>query len=152
MNRRREKAMAGTMRSVLIDIFRQRLILETYGPVRAAADTLPPWLPLALVTTQRREDIANMRFTNIYDDRLHVTQIKTGAMISIPLSLSLNGIRPSAIIHRCCLLSTSDFLISAGKRKNNPDGSIHLDRLKKSFVKARNLSGVEFSDHPPLFS
>jgi integrase len=147
MDRRRKKTMAATMRSVLIDIFReaiaegeltlnpveptrtpkivvfrQRLSLEMYGPIRAAADTLSPWLPLAmdlaLVTAQRREDIANMRFTDVYDDRLHVTQIKTGAMIAIPLSLSLNGIRLSAIIDRCRLLSTTDFLISAGKRKN----------------------------------
>nr|WP_084833012.1 phage integrase Arm DNA-binding domain-containing protein [Enterobacter roggenkampii] len=82
-----KKTMAATMRSVLIDIFReaiaegeltlnpveptrtpkivvfrQRLSLEMYGPIRAAADTLSPWLPLAmdlaLVTAQRREDIA----------------------------------------------------------------------------------------------
>lgn len=175
-----KKTMAATMRSVLIDIFReaiaegsltlnpveptrtpkivvfrQRLSLEMYGPIRAAADTLSPWLPLAmdlaLVTAQRREDIANMRFTDVYDDRLHVTQIKTGAMIAIPLSLSLNGIRLSAIIDRCRLLSTTDFLISAGKRKNSPDGAIHLDSLTKGFVKARKLSGLEFSEHPPSF-
>jgi hypothetical protein len=91
-----------------------------------------------------------MRFTDVYDDRLHVTQIKTGAMIAIPLSLSLNGIRLSAIIDRCRLLSTTDFLISAGKRKNSPDGAIHLDSLTKGFVKARKLSGLEFSEHPPL--
>ncbi|CAM8390991.1 hypothetical protein ENINMM134B_08930 [Enterobacter intestinihominis] len=79
------------------------------------------------------------------------TQIKTGAMIAIPLSLSLNGIRLSAIIDRCRLLSTTDFLISAGKRKNSPDGAIHLDSLTKGFVKARKLSGLEFSEHPPSF-
>lgn len=102
-----KKTMAATMRTVLIDIFReaiaegtltlnpveptrtpkivvfrQRLSLEMYAPIRAAADTLSPWLPLAmdlaLVTAQRREDIANMRFTDVYDYRLHVTQIKTG--------------------------------------------------------------------------
>ena len=71
-------------------------------------------------------------------------------MIAIPLSLSLNGIRLSAIIDRCRLLSTTDVLISAGKQKNSPDGAIHLDSLTKGFVKARKLSGLEFSA-PPSF-
>lgn len=41
-------------------------------------------MDLALVTGQRREDITNMRFSDIYDDRLHIRQIKTGMMIAIP--------------------------------------------------------------------
>ncbi|HEF0022024.1 TPA: phage integrase Arm DNA-binding domain-containing protein [Citrobacter amalonaticus] len=175
-----KKTMAGVLRSVLIDIFReaiaeghltlnpveptrtpkivvhrQRLSLESYKSIRSAADNMPPWLSLAMdlafVTAQRREDVANMRFSEICDDRLHVTQIKTGAMIAIPLSLSLNGLRLGTIIDRCRLASRTDFLISAGIRKNSPDGSVHLDSLTKGFVKARKNSGESFSDHPPSF-
>ncbi|WP_459253831.1 tyrosine-type recombinase/integrase [Kluyvera huaxiensis] len=38
-----------------------------------------------------------------------------------------------------------------GIRKNSEDGSINLDSLTKGFVKARNLSGREFTDNPPSF-
>ncbi|HIA7339490.1 TPA: tyrosine-type recombinase/integrase, partial [Escherichia coli] len=118
---------------------------------------LPAWFPLAmdlaLVTGQRREDITNMRFSDIYDDRLHIRQIKTGMMIAIPLSLSLPvaGLRLGTVVERCRLVSRGDYLISAGIRKNSPDGSIHPDGLTKKFVAARKLTGIQFSENPPTF-
>ncbi len=108
-----KNTMAGAMRSVLSDMFREaivegrittnpveptrapeikvareRLQLETYNATRTAAEYLPVWFPLAmdlaLVTGQRREDIVNMKFSDIVDGRLHVTQIKTGMKIAFP--------------------------------------------------------------------
>jgi integrase len=177
-----KKTMAGTMRSVLSDIFReaivggrvtvnpveptrapkievsrQRLALEQFETIRHAAERQPAWfslaLDLALVTGQRREDIANMKFSDIYDERLHVIQVKTGAMIALPLSLTLNsaGLKLGTVIDRCRLVSRCDFLVSAGIRKNSPDGSIHPDSLTKGFVKARINAGIELSDNPPTF-
>ncbi|CSQ38956.1 phage integrase [Shigella sonnei] len=174
--------MAGSMRSVLSDMFREaivegrisqnpvtptrapkivvtreRLKLKIYNCIREAADQLPAWFPLAmdlaLVTGQRREDITNMRFSDIYDDRLHVRQIKTGMMIAIPLSLSLPvaGLRLGTVVERCRLVSRGDYLISAGIRKNSPDGSIHPDGLTKKFVAARKFTGIQFSENPPTF-
>ncbi|MCD3100694.1 hypothetical protein GFK02_23280, partial [Salmonella enterica subsp. enterica serovar Enteritidis] len=65
-----------------IKVAREPLQLETYNATRTAAEYLPVWFPLAmdlaLVTGQRREDIVNMKFSDIVDGRLHVTQIKTG--------------------------------------------------------------------------
>lgn len=123
-----KNTMAGAMRSVLPDIFREaivegrittnpvestrapeikvareRLQLETYNATRTAAEHLPVWFPpamdLALVTGQRREDIANMNYSDIVDGRLHVTQIKTGIKIAFPLSLTLQapGLRPGRL-------------------------------------------------------
>ncbi|MDI5811373.1 hypothetical protein MJM95_30805, partial [Salmonella enterica subsp. enterica serovar Anatum] len=40
------------------------------------------------------------------------------------------------------LVSRTDFMISAGIRKNSPTGNIHPDGLTKTFVKARKASGV----------
>ncbi len=131
-----KNTMAGSMRSVLSDMFREaivegrisqnpvtptrapkivvtreRLKLKTYNCIREAADQLPAWFPLAmdlaLVTGQRREDITNMRFSDIYDDRLHIRQIKTGMMIAIPLSLSLPvaGLRLGAVVKQCRMVS-----------------------------------------------
>lgn len=51
----------------------------------------------------------------------------------------------SSLANRC------DFLISSGRRKNSVDGSVNLDGLTKGFVKARNASGIEFSEQPPTF-
>lgn len=42
---------------------------------------------LALVTGQRIGDISNMKFSDLWDDMLHVTQEKTGCPVAIPLSL-----------------------------------------------------------------
>ncbi|EDH9972649.1 integrase, partial [Salmonella enterica subsp. enterica serovar Java] len=101
----------------------------------------------ALVTGQRREDIVNMKFSDVFDNRLYVTQIKTGMKIAIPLSLTLRatGLRLGTVIDRCRLVSRTDFMISAGIRKNSPTGNIHPDGLTKTFVKARKASGVNFS-------
>lgn len=177
-----KNTMAGAMRSVLSDMFREaivegqvesnpvgptrapkiavmreRLQLEVYTATRAAAEQLPPWFPLAmdlaLVTGQRREDVANMQFSHVHDDRLHITQIKTGMKIALPLSLTLPAadLRLSAVIDRCRLVSRTDFLISPGIRKNSPNGNIHPDGLTKKFVAARKLTGLEMSDTPPTF-
>ncbi|WP_213672946.1 tyrosine-type recombinase/integrase, partial [Serratia marcescens] len=177
-----KKTMAATMRSVLSDIFREaiveghiennpvtptraakvvvkreRLELAQYGPIRGAADPMPPWfglaMDLALVSGQRREDLTQMRFSHVVDGRLLVEQGKTGAMISLPLDLELKivGLRLGTVIDRCRLVSTTDFMISAGIRKNSPDGSLHPDGLTKKFVAARKASGLSFEENPPTF-
>ncbi|EMH4072846.1 phage integrase Arm DNA-binding domain-containing protein [Serratia marcescens] len=177
-----KKTMAATMRSVLSDIFREaiveghiennpvtptraakaivkreRLELKQYGPIRDAAETMPPWfclaMDLALVSGQRREDLTQMRFSHIVDGRLQVEQGKTGALLSLPLDLELKcmGLRLGTVIDRCRLISTTDFMISAGIRKNSQDGSIHPDGLTKKFVAARKASGLGFQESPPTF-
>ncbi|EGT4370536.1 integrase [Cronobacter malonaticus] len=177
-----KNTMAGAMRSVLSDMFREaiveghisqnpvqptrapkvsvvreRLTLDAYRAIREAAESMPAWFPLAMdlavITGQRREDIASMRFEHIADGRLKVEQIKTGMKISLPLSLTLPSVnlRLGNVIDRCRLVSRTEFLISAGYRKNRPDGSIHPDSLTKKFVLARKMSGVSFSENPPTF-
>ena len=42
-------------------------------------------------------------------------------------------------------------MISAGIRKNSPDGSLHPDGLTKKFVTARKASGLSFEESPPTF-
>ncbi|WP_277973201.1 tyrosine-type recombinase/integrase [Pantoea agglomerans] len=177
-----KNTMAGTLRSVLSDLFReamvegrvsvnpveptrapkvevsrQRLSLEQYQAIRQSAEVQPAWfglaLDLALITGQRREDISGMKFSAIYDDRLHITQIKTGAMLAIPLSLTLKSLdlKLGTVVDRCRLVSRCDFLVSAGIRKNSLDGSVHPDSLTKGFVRARKNAEVILSDNPPTF-
>lgn len=160
-----KSSMAVTMRSVLSDIFREaiveghvavnpvsptraakitvkreRLELEQYNAIRLAANQLPQWfglaMDLALITAQRREDVALMRFDQIKDGRLLVQQGKTGSMLSIPIDLELRavGLKLSDVIAKCRRANTTDFMISAGIRKNSPDGSLHPDGLTKNLL------------------
>ncbi|HEK0586625.1 TPA: tyrosine-type recombinase/integrase [Proteus mirabilis] len=50
---------------------------------------------LALLTAQRISDIENMKWSDIKNDRIHITQIKTGAKISIPTSLKIDAVNVS---------------------------------------------------------
>jgi hypothetical protein len=42
-------------------------------------------------------------------------------------------------------------MLSAGIRKNSPDGSLHPDGLTKKFVATRKASELEFEESPPTF-
>ncbi|AIP97348.1 hypothetical protein D1K53_22010 [Salmonella enterica] len=48
-------------------------------------------------------------------------------------------------------MSSTDYLMRAGVRKNSPDGSIPPDCLTKKFVAARKSTDIEFSETPPPF-
>lgn len=67
---------------------------------------------LALVTGQRLGDISRMKFSDIWDDHLHVIQ-KTGSKIAIPLSLRLNAIKWSLrdVVARCRDYAVSPYLV-----------------------------------------
>jgi integrase len=58
---------------------------------------------LALITGQRRSDLAKMRFDDVWGDCLHVEQAKTGARIAIPLDLYLRPLRMTLrdVIEQC---------------------------------------------------
>lgn len=136
---------------------RERLELDQYRLIRDVASDLPAWfglsMDLALITGQRREDLSLIRFDHIVDGRLQVDQGKTGAKISLPLDLELKavGLRLGTVIERCRLASKTDFMISAGIRKNSPDGSLHPDSLTKKFVTARKRTDLCFDESPPTF-
>ncbi|WP_261227664.1 tyrosine-type recombinase/integrase [Serratia entomophila] len=144
-------------RAAKVVVKRERLELAQYLPIHEAASALPTWfslaMDLALVTGQRREDLTQIRFDHIVNGRLQVNQGKTGMMLSLPLDLELKavGLQLGAVIDRCRRASTTDFLLSAGIRKNSPDGSLHPDGLTKKFVAARKASRLDFEENPPTF-
>ena len=81
-------------------VSRKRLTLEQWQQIYTYADQhLPPWVSrmmvLALVTGQRRGDLQKMRFDDVIDGYLHVTQQKTGTMIRLPVALRLDVIDTS---------------------------------------------------------
>ncbi|MBL1685919.1 integrase, partial [Klebsiella pneumoniae] len=85
----------------------QRLSLEEWKAIYTSAEQQQPYLQcgmlLAIVTGQRLGDICNMKFSDVWDDMLHIEQEKTGTRLAIPLSLrneALN-ITLSDVISKC---------------------------------------------------
>lgn len=86
-----------------VKVIRRRLTFEQWQAIREWAErNSPPWVPhlltLALVTGQRRGDLREMRFSDVWDEvtptgpepHLHIVQQKTGERVAIPLSLRLD--------------------------------------------------------------
>ena len=67
-------------------------------------------------------------------------------MIALPLDLELKvvGLQLGAVIDRCRRVSKTDYMISAGIRKNSPDGAISLNSLTGKFAIARKLTEIAF--------
>jgi integrase len=97
---------------------------------------------LALVTGQRREDIANMKFSDVWDGHLHVEQSKTGSRIAIPLTLRCDaiGMTVEEVIRKCRDRFVSKYLLH-GTRKNNGK-PVSVDTLSKAFGAARDAAGI----------
>lgn len=144
-------------RATKVVVKREQLELTQYIPISETAATMPSWfslaMDLALVTGHRREDLTQFRFDHVVNGRLQVQQGNTGAMISQPLDLELKSVdlRLGIVIDHCRLVSNTEFMLSAGIRKNSPNGSLHPDGLTKKFVAARKASGLEFEENPPTF-
>jgi Integrase len=178
-----KKSMASGLRSVLMDIFREaiveghvernpaeptrtpapkvkreRLLLEQFAVIREAAMDHSEWAPnacdLALVTGQRREDISLLRFSDVRDGRLFVTQEKTGHKLAIPLSLRLDAadLLLQDVIDRCRINNPSDFMIySPVRRGGRKPGPLTPDGLTQAFAENRDSSGLKFGPNPPSF-
>lgn len=94
-------------RKIFVRVSRSRLNLEMWKAIFEAASNMAPYVQnsmlLAVVTGQRRGDIAKMKFSDVWDGHLHVEQQKTGAKLAIPLSLrcEMLDITLAQVIKRC---------------------------------------------------
>lgn len=108
---------------------------------------------LALVTGQRLGDISKMKFSDIWDDHLHVEQEKTGSKIAIPLSLRLNTINWSLrdIIARCRDYAVSPYLVHFFRSTSQAErgAQVKSNTLTMNFSKARDLAGIDWGDGTP---
>lgn len=138
-------------------ITRQRLSLEEWQKIFDIADASHRYMGnamlLALVTGQRLGDISRMKFSDIWDDHLHVIQEKTGSKIAIPLSLRLNAISWSLrdVVVRCRDYAVSPYLVhffrSTSQAKRG--AQIKSNTLTMNFSKARDLAGIDWGDGSP---
>lgn len=144
-----------------VKIKRERLSLELWQATYAEATE--PWLRnamrLALITGQRRDDIASMLFKDVHDGFLHVVQAKTGTRIRISTKLRLEalGLELGEVIKQCRGGSLSKHLVHHSRRNGNATVGhpLVLDTLSSAFSRARDKAaiklGITFGSHPPSF-
>ncbi|CAI1579907.1 Bacteriophage lambda integrase, N-terminal domain [Serratia proteamaculans] len=132
-------------------VSRERLSLEVWQRIFAAAETMPPYVQnamlLAVVTGQRREDISNMKFTDVWGGYLHIQQSKTGSKVALPLSLRCNSIEWTLeeVIARCRDRTVSPYLLHHVRAHATikPGQSVDTSSLSRSFLEARQAAGVK---------
>ncbi|EBA4980222.1 tyrosine-type recombinase/integrase [Salmonella enterica subsp. enterica serovar Montevideo] len=138
-------------------ITRQRLSLEEWQKIFDIADASHRYMGnamlLALVTGQRLGDISRMKFSDIWDDHLHVIQEKTGSKIAIPLSLRLNAINWSLrdVVARCRDYAVSPYLVHFFRTTSQAErgAQVKSNTLTMNFSKARDLAGIDWGDGSP---
>lgn len=74
---------------------RTRFTVTSFSKVREALQDAPAWLRsatlLAMVTGLRREDVAQLKFSDVVDDHLLVTPIKNQGLVKIAIPLALHS-------------------------------------------------------------
>ncbi|HEY6094461.1 MAG TPA: tyrosine-type recombinase/integrase, partial [Gallionellaceae bacterium] len=159
--------LAEKTRSESVEVVRSRLTLDDFWKVYNAAKARKMvWLmramELALVTAQRREDIANMEFRAgkestawAEDDALCVIQHKTGTKLRIPLELGVGGLTVGGVIKACRDTVVSRWMVHHHKPRtlSKPGDQVWIDTISKGFAKARQHAGVtgEEGKTPPTF-
>ncbi|MDX7085063.1 site-specific integrase [Serratia marcescens] len=138
-------------------ITRQRLSLEEWQKIFDIADKQHRYMGnamlLAVVTGQRLGDISAMKFSDIWDDHLHVVQEKTGAKLALPLSLRCDALSTSLreVISRCRDYAVSQYLVhylrstSMAQRGAKVPGNT----LTTNFSKARDKTDVDWGSGTP---
>lgn len=133
-------------------VTRQRLSLEEWKSIYEAAESMQPYLQcgmlLALVNGQRLGDICKMRFSDIWDDMLHIEQEKTGSRLAIPLDLKCDalGLTLRDVVSKCRDAVISKYLVHFRHSTSQATrgDSVSSSSLTTSFKKARNKSGIEW--------
>lgn len=168
---------AAVTEQIKVPVKRSRLTLDQFVAIYDAAAPVDPYvqraMEIALVTAQRREDIALLERSDIHDGCLWVEQGKSeniearGAgqqtRLAIPVDLRMivqSGARVidwtlKDIIARCWSDHVaSRYLIHHSKRrtKSNPGDPVWKDTISKAFSRAREMAGIEFTgENPPTF-
>ncbi|QLR42747.1 phage integrase Arm DNA-binding domain-containing protein [Enterobacter sp. RHBSTW-00994] len=133
-------------------VTRQRLSFEEWKSIYDAAENQQSYLQcgmlLALVTGQRLGDICNMKFSDIWDDMLHIEQEKTGSKLAIPLNLKCEalGLTLRDVVAKCRDAVISKYLVHFrhSTSKSTRGDSVSSSSLTTTFKKARNKCGIEW--------
>ncbi|MGG5216133.1 tyrosine-type recombinase/integrase [Rahnella variigena] len=142
-------------------VTRGRLSFSQWKKIFDNAADLQPYLQnsmlLALITGQRRADILNMKFSDVWDGHLHITQSKTGTRLALPLTLFLPEINLSLddVIRQCRDRVMSKYMIhhSRAHGSSKPGDPVTGNGVTRMFKQARIASGLKFTEGttPPTF-
>ena len=138
-------------------ITRQRLTLEEWQKIFDIADENHKYMGnamlLAIVTGQRLGDISRMKFSDIWDEHLHVEQEKTGSKIAIPLALRCNAINWSLrdVISRCRDYAVSPYLVHFFRTTSQAERGAQVKprTLTMNFSKARDNADIDWGQGTP---
>ena len=177
--------MAQAMRSLLLDIFREaiaagwcernpvdvtraeavstkraRLSLDQFMLIyRGAQEHSPEWmahaLELAILTAQRRGDLANLKYTDIANGCLNVTQQKNrrtdtiGHRVAIPMELTIAGFSLAETVGKTRNV-VSRYLIHHTKQAGQAKvgSAVRVMSLSSEFARLRDIVGIA-GDNPP---
>ncbi len=128
---------------------RKRLTQDEYDTIKTMS---PLWaqnaMDLALITLQRRSDVARMKFENIRDSKLYVIQEKTEKYDTGYLAIAV-GPRLDKVIKRCRDDMASPYLVHRRPERKVKDraGMDHWTQVKpqmltRAFAEARDESGL----------
>jgi hypothetical protein len=165
--------IAAEIDPVSVEVRRARLDLDAFLAIyRKAGEIHHPWvqraMELALVTGQRREDLAAIEFSAsakatawVDGGWLRVIQQKSktasGSRVAIPLSLRLQAVHWSVgeIVSKCRDNVLSRYLLHHSHRgaRIQPGDPIGLQSLTRTFSEALKASGVAWEEGrtPPSF-
>ncbi|HFP9305365.1 phage integrase Arm DNA-binding domain-containing protein [Raoultella planticola] len=132
-------------RKPVVRVSRARLTFEDWKQIYDAAPEnhyIRNAMLLAIVSGQRREDICNMKFSDVWDGYFHIVQGKTGTRLALPLSLSCDalGLTLKDVIKRCRDRVVSPYLIHSPNKKTA--GALGKDNLSRTFADARTKAGI----------
>lgn len=141
---------------------RSRLSFKDWQKIyEAAKEKWPPAasnsMLLALVTGQRRSDIAKMKFTDIWDGHLHIEQLKTGSRIALPLTLRCDVLEMtlSDVVAICRDRVLSPYMIHHSRPHGAAKAGDPLDEnsLSRYFSESRDIAGIKVAKDktPPSF-
>lgn len=144
-----------------IKVKRERLTLEMWRAIHARAGTawLKRAMELALITGQRREDIASMLFKDEQEGYLHVIQQKTKQRLRLSTSIGLHciGLDLASVIKMCRDNVVSKHLVHHARTisKAKAGSPIMLDTISKKFAEARDAAvaagDIVVTSSPPTF-
>lgn len=140
-------------------VARARLTLDQFNLIFEVARKMDPWVGnamlLGIVTAQRREDIARMRFKDVSDGWLHVVQGKTKTPLRLSLSIRLDviGLSIGEVIARCRDQVLSPTLLHHTRATNmsRPGDAVHRDTISRKFSEARKATGLTWDGSPPTY-
>jgi integrase len=135
-------------------VIRERLSLEEWKEIYAAAEQHPPYLQcamlLAVVTGQRIGDISRMKFSDIWDDMLHIEHEKTGAKVALPLSLRCEALNISLreVVAKCRDAVVSKYLVHFRHSTSQATRGdrVSANAITTTFKKARNRTGISWPE------